>query len=253
MRADAAQAMVARCRVEPMAVGSGRDVPAGDLPEALRLFRGFIAAIKHNGLRKIAPLTLRLLRACNAEILFFAEIAPAYLELRRKVALPPAALFDHFERSLRTYLPRMGAQARPLVEAVLRHEASIWRAATAPRDEPVSAGPRLAPAARIEPYELDVLGLSAELARGPCDAPPAAERRRQFIFYQPEGEITRIFEIDALSACVLALVDGRPLEAVCGDAAKASGFATTAMVASLIEDAASRGMVVPGAAASALA
>ena len=260
MTADDAQALVARCLVEPgflpAAVGAVEEngpmltTTRTNLPcqfEALILFRGFITAIKHNGLRKIAPLTLRLLHAFNLEVAFFAAMAPAYQEARRNGPLPLPELFSNFEFQLAEYLPRVGAEMRGVLEAMLRHERNILHTSTNPVEDPRGSGPRLAPGARVEHFPLDVLALCAELSREPLGPPPAADRRDQFLFYRRDGAATRAFEIDAISATVVSGLDGRRgFSEVCDSAAEALGFVTPELIATLLEDASSHNMILIG-------
>lgn len=259
MRADEVQAMVARCLVDPGFLASTAALqsrgPAGatdrDLAprlEALALFRGFITAIKHNGLRRIAPLTFRLLHACNLEVAFFAAIAPAYQQARRDGPLPLPQLFAQFEEQLAAYLPQVEGEMGCALGAVLRHEGNVWRTASEPPKEARGAGPRLAPGSRVAHFQVDVLALCADLSRDPLAPPPAVMRRDQFLFYQPNGQETRTFEIDALSAAVVSGLDGgRSLDEVCAGMAQALGFLTPELVATLIEDAAGHDMVLIGA------
>ncbi|CAN5263412.1 hypothetical protein BH10PSE14_BH10PSE14_11020 [soil metagenome] len=252
--------MVARCLVEPGARADAFnavrvadaydniDPALADYPlKQLVLVRGFITAIKHMGLRKIAPLTFRLLHAHNLDIAFFTSIAPTYLEARRKGPLPLAQLFARFEESLLAYLPGLSADAALSIDAMLRHEAHIWRAATAsPQDSARGIGPKLVEGARVAHFTVDVLSLCESLSRDPHGRLPQPNRREQFLFYLPESSATRAFEVDALSAYVLSGLDGhRTLERVCLDAMSAFDFLTSELVKGLIDDAADHAMVVP--------
>lgn len=252
--------MVARCLVEPGARADASnavrvadaydniDPALADYPlEPLVLVRGFITAIKHMGLRKIAPLTFRLLHAHNVDIVFFASIAPTYLEARRKGPLPLAQLFARFEEALLEYLPCLRPEAALSIEAMLRHEAHIWRAAIAsPQDSAQGVGPKLVEGAGVAHFTVDVLSLCESLSRHPHGPLPLPHRREQFLFYLPESSATRAFEIDALSAYVLSGLDGcRNLEQVCLDAMNAFDFLTPELVTGLIEDAVGHAMVVP--------
>lgn len=260
MRADDAQTMVARCLVEAGArAGASNaicvadaydniDPALADYPlEPLILVRGFITAIKHMGLRKIAPLTMRLLHAHNLDIAFFATIAPTYLEARRNGPLPSAKLFTRFEEALLAYLPGLSQDVALSIEAVLRHEGHIWRAAMAPAQNSIpSAGPKLVEGAAVAHFTVDVLDLCANLSHHPHGRLPSPRQCEQFLFYFPEATTTRAFEIDALSAYVLSGLDGRrTLEQVCSDAISSLDCLTPELVTGLVEDAIGHAMVVP--------
>ena len=237
MRADEAQAAVARCLVSSQ--WFGHSVEPG-LPSALHLFRGFITRIKHTQLRRVVPLTLRLLAIYRLDIAFFAHLTPGYLAAREHAMVSTADLFERFERELGTWLAGSPAFSHNQVEAMLRHEARIWRAGrAAPYAEP-SAHPRLLAGVAVERFPLDVLAL-AEAVTSDRFSAPATTPGDQFLLYRPHDGEVRIEGVDPLSAWLLSRLDGAtPPAALVAELSSAMGVDTHGAVHDLLADAAAR-------------
>ncbi len=251
MTADEAQRLVARCLVDPDYLDAARsEFPSGsgragssddDISVRLRLFRGFIMRIKHTQLRRIVPLTLRLLAMHAADIAFFAEAAPGYLRARQEGPLPIQELLTRFERALAQRLQVVEPGARAEIEAVLRHEGRIWRTPRGANGPGATAHPRLVPGASVEVYGFDVLGFCAALARDPFTLPDA-RTATQALLYCPDGSATRIVEIDGLSAWVLSRLDGAAsLAALDVALSQGLGLKTGDAVVDIVADAIARG------------
>jgi hypothetical protein len=248
MRADEVQAAIARCLVDPDYLD-----PVGDraavallpptLLDELRLFRGFITRIKHTQLRRIVPLTLRLLAVHKLDIPFFTEAASGYQQARREGPLAPALLFAYFERELARRLPGLPAGPREQVGAMLRHEGRIWRTGRVPAHPEPALNPRLRPGVAVEHFTLDVLALATAVTASQFAAPATVSRDR-FLLYRPTAGTTRIEEIDALSAWVLSRLDGRTgAEALAVALRQVVGAGARVAVDSLLVDATMRGLI----------
>ena len=252
MTADEVQRFVARCLVDPdyldadqSALMPREQAFIGDLTARLRLFRGFITRIKHNQLRKIVPLTLRLMHLHGADIEFFSAAAPDYLRARRTGALPLPNLFERFETALSGGLHGQAPPARDQIRSVMRHESRIWRAKHTAGEEAAAAHPMLPTGSAIEAYNFDMLGFCAAIAKDQFTL-PIAEMTDQMLFYHLVGPLVRVDDIDSLSAWVLQRLNGETsIEELDNALARALGVATGHAVADIVADAIGRGFVVP--------
>ena len=246
MRADEAQALVARCLVDPGYL----DGAAGPLlPRALRgellQFRGFITRIKHTQLRRVAPLTLRLLALHRRDIAVFAGIAPGYLQARAAGPLPERDLFARFEREVAERLPSLPEPGGQQVAAMLRHEGRIWRAGRAVPYAYPAPHPRLRPGTAVERYPLDVVGLAAAVERDRFTV-PATEAGDRFVLYRAGNGTVDVSEVDPLGAWLLSRLNGT---AAAGDLTAELGAVLEAdaadVVRDLLADAAARELLDP--------
>lgn len=244
MNADEAQAEVARCLADPGYLDSAAESALpGALHDSLYLFRGFIARIKHTQLRRVAPLTLRLLGLHCLDIAFFAQLAPSYMAMRAGGQLTTAQLFAGFERQLTAWLSKASANERDQLNAILRHETRIWRTGQAASDSGASPHPRLRAGGAVERFALDVLALAQAVAADPF-APPATQPGDQFVLYHLNEGTVYVNAIDPLSAWLLGRLDGsRPPEAFVAELSAVLGADAQAVVRDLFADAQARGLL----------
>lgn len=247
MMADEAQALVARCLVDPSFLDAGAGVSA-PLHDHLQLFRGFIARIKQAQLRRIAPLTLRLMALHGLDISFFAEAAPGYLRARATGPLTDEDLFARFEKKLIDHLLSLPSCVRIAVGSMIRHEARIWRCGRAVPRNDCAPHPRLRSGVAVERFEVDVLVIAAALRRDRFAA-PAVPVRDAFVLYDAGMEATCVTEIDALGAWLLSRLDGAAEPAGLADELSAAlGADASGVVADLMADASAKGLLDAGAA-----
>jgi hypothetical protein len=249
LRADEAQAAIARCLVDPEYMlrqlsGECSPTPLSSLLLAeLRLFRGFITKIKHTQLRRIAPLTLRLLALHKLEISFFSEIAPSYQRARLAGSLSPTALFLRFERDLVDFLVHVPPEVSQQLDAVLRHEHRIWGAGRSSIYPDPVPYPRLRPGVAVERFALDVLELAAAVSANQF-AVPKATAGEYYLLYRPAAGTVRVEGIDALSAWMLSRLDGLTSAGALGAAlTNLVGSDAHSVVADLLSDASARGLL----------
>jgi hypothetical protein len=213
LRADDVQAAIARCLVDPDYMNGkvGGDNGAPPLPslllEDLRLFRGFITKIKHTQLRRIAPLTLRLLALYKLDIAFFSRIAAGFQKARSAAPVTATTLFRRFERELTDHLLYVPADVREHVGAMLLHERRIWDAGRAMAYPDPALHPRLRPGVAVERFALNVLELATAMRTRP-HTEPRVTAGDHFLLYQPAAGAIRVEDIDALSGWVLSHLDG---------------------------------------------
>src|SRR5262249_26679620 len=90
------------------------------------LCRGFIVKVKHNQVRKILPLTLRLLPAVGLELTFFSEYAPAYLAMRASGSVQIDRQVEQLAAKLKVFLDQRSGLDVDALRDVLTHELTLW-------------------------------------------------------------------------------------------------------------------------------
>lgn len=227
--------------------------------DRVRWFAAFIAKVQHNFLWEAFPQTVRALKLHGIELEVFAAYLPLHLELRRRGDAGKEEKIGSFLSFLRDHLGAGREPASSSVLDVLAHEEAEWNvrcaiAACSPAATP--AGPpssyrslalrRLVPAVRgalrVVRFGWDPTLVIAGLTRGRREPSRAAWRPHHAAYWGDlDSQSLRVFELDAVSAALLAEVDGRrSLRTVACRAAKAVGAmpaatATRALFAELAD------------------
>jgi len=232
MNAERVHAMLAACLAEParferwcsdpavmdeVLVQSGIDPAEFDLA-AIRRFAGFVTKVRHNPLRHSLPSTFRALAATGLEIAVFSDYTARFAELQDAGPVSPEAKTAEFVRFLRGRLDD-GDPNHALVLDILRHELAV----DPPRDSPPGRRPASPPHGAAPDAIPSVRGL-LRIERMTCDPQLALELlaepepdlhnlpRGPRIFgywFREEAGGVEIIELNALSAYVLSLIDGR--------------------------------------------
>lgn len=244
MRNGEVQSVVSRCLLDPaflarmaedrdavlQGLGLGGEARArlADLDLArLRLFSGFVLAVKHNDLWDRFPYTRGLLRRFRIELEVFSAYRDAggarHVDGSAGRPAQIACFLDFLDRYLAARPEPRLAELRD----VATHERLVWEIDR----ELEAAGEDQPPAAAVEPaehiaaaelvpcprgalrlarMEHDPLELMERLAAGdPAGA--GCERRRRWLAYLVDGEsrTLRLLEVDPATAALLAAIDGR--------------------------------------------
>jgi hypothetical protein len=214
MRADLAQALVARYLVDPdffdrceNVNGSLESSGLGDFPlQHMRSFRAFITRIKHTQLRKTVPCTLRLLGLFRIDLDLFETVSSEFQRAKSRGPSTLPDLLQRFEIRLRQKLLELPENIAVPMEAILRHEMTVWRAAQAEPGRP-SLQPRLRSDVSIESYACDVSRLYDSLKRDRFVLPETVSGEF-FLIYRRVSEEVEISNSDPFSAYVLSRLDG---------------------------------------------
>jgi hypothetical protein len=193
----------------------------------VRRFAGFIVKVQHSFLWESFPWTVKLLQAYGIELEVFASYLAQHQRLRRSPGLSrreKLAAFAAFLRGLLNEGP--GTRWAALLD-VLTHEQAEWEIRTALADEPAERPQPCAPLApdsreflrqvpvvrgalRIARFSYDPCEIIALLAAG---APIPDRLAPQPCCLAYWGDVAtqelRVLELDALSAVLLAQVNGR--------------------------------------------
>lgn len=244
MRNREVQSVVTRCLLDPAflarlaadrdavldGLGLGGEASARlaglDLAR-VRLFSGFVLAVKHNDLWDRFPNTRGLLRRFRIELEVFSAYRDAggARHVDRSAGRP--AQIACFLDFLDWYLAAQPETRLAVLRDVARHERLVWEIdrelAAACEDVPLSAAvepaeevaaaeliPRPRGSLRLACFEHDPLALMERLAAGdPMSA--GCERRRRWLAYlvDRESRTLRLLELDEATAALMAAIDGR--------------------------------------------
>ncbi len=279
MNPDHVQALVARCLAEPEFLATALDIAsttAGQQAAArtsneaipdeyvaaaligrealkrLTLFRGFITKVKHNGLRRVVPLTLSLLGAIELESAFFSAFSAAYVEARASGPLPTDRHLSLLEGHLTAFLDGKPPPTRTLILDILTHETVLWRLSaqdmgTQSAEHSAGEGIRWCGELALRRYDVDVLLACKGLARGCFDRNANwVERRQVLAYFRPDaGERIAVFEADEFTCLAFSLVDGRRnVRNIAAELAQMGlGQITIAELDAFFADAARKGLV----------
>ena len=214
--ADKVQAEVARLLTTPGALESD---PEGQLfhderqKAQLRLFRGFITKVMHNGIRKFIPKTLRLLSALKIELSFFLAVSPSFQRLRSKGSIPPDSHLAWFEQALTEWATDTNHLGAALAKDIFVHEMVLHQAR---QPQPAKCEPKKAGALWLEGsvvlrrYQFDVLSVLRELdTKRVNPAEHEAEEPIIICYWLDRAGEHVVTQLDELTARVIALVDGK--------------------------------------------
>jgi hypothetical protein len=217
MHPDHIQALIARCLTEPDVLPALPDdangLDAASL-QRIALFRGFIVKVKHNQVRKILPLTLRMLPAVGLELAFFSTYAPAYLAMRSSGPMPLDRQTTQFALDLQRFLDGQSGVMRDAVNDVLTHELKLWSLRSeSEAHEPSGVRPggagRLSWRGRLElqRYGTSVLSACGALSvrRFDPDRHVKAEACTIAYWRAIDGDGVEFFEVDELTALLMSM------------------------------------------------
>ena len=238
MNHDEVQLLAARCLTEPTFLTkalelarAGRltttlEIPQLNLDEVsaatvfgleelqrLELFCGFITKVKHGGVRKILPATLRLIGHLDMELGFFVEFSKVYARARAGGPVPMEAHLLLLEEHLLPYLKHLSTSDRVLVRDVFLHEKALWQAARAQgeadgrdSEEGIAWRGRLL----VQRFSTDVVAVCQALRQLAFRHGSYATDSDHLLAYWRAWEVTSVsmFEIDQLTALIFSEVDG---------------------------------------------
>lgn len=239
MSGDRIHALIARCLTEPSFLQSALDVALGqetggdgldgcvrsEAVEAaalvglcdlkrVSLFRGFITKIKHNSLRIVLPVTLRVLAHIGKEIDFFWYYSPAYIAARAQGPLPVDKQLALVATHLKTFMENFPTSIRIMVIDSLSHEVLLRDLGQTPSQpfEGNSVAIRWRGRFEIRRYSTDVLATVEAFQAGdvPYFSPGKLAREYIIAYWRPyhKGHVS-FFEIDEATALLFGFVDGR--------------------------------------------
>lgn len=199
----------------------------------VRNFAGFITKVQHNYLWRTTPYTRALLKLYGIEVAVFAAYHARHLELRGRQASGQERV-GHFTDFLRAYA---SDAVYPGLRDIALHERICWELENAEFDrlphhgcdrpqtdlpeqppEPVQLVPQVRGPLRVASFAFDPLEAIERLTGAsfdPCNLP----RSPAPLAYWAEAETRqlKIMQTDALTAAILAAVDGHTsIEGIAG-------------------------------------
>lgn len=234
MSARTVDAMIARCLLEPGYLDRLRDgldaeldllrvddTTRGELAgldvAQVRRFGGLISKVQHNDTWERFPLTRALLKFYGMELEVFAAYRDRHLSLLRGGRPTREAKTLSFLSFLDGYLASTATGACPGLIDVLVHERSTWEVAgeltdTGPRQAVDPAGERVVPrdALRIAALRYHPFDIASCLRDGSPAVADVVPRPAYLCYWgRRRADDVAVLELDAVTASVLACVDGR--------------------------------------------
>ena len=215
---DAIHTEVARYLTNPVALhealnqSSVYSVCDADVLHKLMLFQGFITKIKHNGLRKIIPCTLRLMTALKVEVDFFAAVSTKYVDLRKSGPIPTEKHLEWFINEVLFWVEETQQEGRVLISNVLHHETTIFDIVYEQPQKKFDALPQVPQFigdVRLARFEMDVLAAVNALSQGKFSLETDwIKRNVNLLYHRSPNRSLSMMEIDPFLGLILSFVDG---------------------------------------------
>ena len=230
--ADRLHAFVARCLTEPdflthamtalpradaspvskISKNASSLLSSDDL-RRLSLFKGFITRIKHNSLRPIIPITLKLLAVLEQEIAFFEFHSNAFTKLRASGPLSIDDQLTSISCSLTAFCSGWESNIGILVDDILAHETIVHHIKSSPGVvvKPLPNSICWLGFFKVRRFASDVLAACSNLAEGTFrfETDYAAESRILAYWRPKQSPSVTFFETDEITATILSLIDGK--------------------------------------------